>query len=81
MDLYHLFTGSYTNTSLSILTFDTVAKTLTLNATPNQQHYRISTNTEMQPASQMNHSLAREKCNPSDGLCGSYMSLIFGGMV
>ncbi|KAH8725730.1 Lactonase, 7-bladed beta-propeller-domain-containing protein [Phaeosphaeriaceae sp. PMI808] len=33
MGLHHLLTGSYTNTSLYLLAFDTVAKTLTLNST------------------------------------------------
>lgn len=30
---HHLLTGSYTNTSLFLLAFDTLARTLTLNAT------------------------------------------------
>jgi carboxy-cis,cis-muconate cyclase len=33
MGLHHLLTGSYTKTSLYLLAFDTVAKTLTLNST------------------------------------------------
>ncbi|EMD59041.1 hypothetical protein COCSADRAFT_165269 [Bipolaris sorokiniana ND90Pr] len=33
MGVHHLLTGSYTNTSLYLLAFDTVAKTLTLNST------------------------------------------------
>jgi carboxy-cis,cis-muconate cyclase len=33
MGVHHLLTGSYTNTSLYFLAFDTVAKTLTLNST------------------------------------------------
>lgn len=33
MGIHHLLTGSYTNTSLFLLTFDTVARTLTLNTT------------------------------------------------
>jgi carboxy-cis,cis-muconate cyclase len=31
--LHHLVTGSYTNTTLFLLAFDTVARTLTLNST------------------------------------------------
>lgn len=31
--LHHLLTGSYTNTTLFLLAFDTVARTLTLNST------------------------------------------------
>lgn len=33
MAIHHLLTGSYTNTSLYLLAFDTIAKTLTLNST------------------------------------------------
>lgn len=33
MGIHHLLTGSYTNTSLFLLAFDTVARTLTLNTT------------------------------------------------
>lgn len=33
MGVHHLLTGSYTNTSLFLLAFDTVARTLTINAT------------------------------------------------
>ncbi|KAL8377855.1 hypothetical protein RB595_008507 [Gaeumannomyces hyphopodioides] len=33
MGVHHLLTGSYTNTSLFLLAFDTVARTLTLNST------------------------------------------------
>ena len=33
MVMHHLLTGSYTNSSLFLLAFDTVARTLTLNAT------------------------------------------------
>jgi carboxy-cis,cis-muconate cyclase len=33
MGLHHLLTGSYSNTSLYLLAFDTVAKSLTLNST------------------------------------------------
>lgn len=33
MHLHHLLTGSYTNTSLFLLAFDTISRTLTLNST------------------------------------------------
>ncbi|KAL5363246.1 Lactonase, 7-bladed beta-propeller-domain-containing protein [Aspergillus floccosus] len=33
MQLHHLLTGSYTNTSLYLLAFDTISRTLTLNST------------------------------------------------